>query len=362
MGEVDEMGMTCFQLCSQIKEHHIPSLMEHLVNSLDEFTRKRKYRNTIYYTVGNQEKIWNWQRKNMNPTEKWNNAIDSLNRESGTLRGAVLSDFHFPDHDPTAVLMALLCLEKNPVDYIILNGDVADFTSLSNFALGRDTGVEDALTVFGEFYKHLIDSIQRYGCGYENIFYLAGNHDRRLDRFLAEHWQVASTVEETFRDMIRQGDRVVDSPRYVSDVIIGSLLIQHGNRANMHAAKTSLEEVGHGVNVVSGHAHRSSYWLQRVVMGRDEFNIREGVVSGCLCNLVPQYEERHRSIAKKWNHGIVFTYHDMVTGNTHLTPIVFQPMRGDRFVKEGMTAMVNGEIIRLRTVEDTMWPIKDCEE
>ena len=290
------------------------------------------------------------KKANMTENSKWDKVTRLLNTADRTLSGLILSDFHFPDHDSTAIALAIKCLEQHPVDYIVLNGDIADFTNLSKFEEGRQRDINDVLSVFEDYYTTLINSLSRHT---DYILYVSGNHDRRMDRFLAEHWQVRDTVEAAFRDVIRQNGRVIDSPRYVSDVIIGSLLIQHGNRANMHAAKTAIEDIGHGVSVVSGHAHRPSYWLQRVIMGSERFSIKESVVSGCLCNLVPSYEERHKSIARKWAHGVVFAYHDSVNNDAHVYPVHFHPYhnRGSK----GIAAVIKGNLIRQEAIDGDMW-------
>ena len=286
----------------------------------------------------------------MTSETKWHEVTKLLNTADKELSGLVLSDFHFPDHDATAIALAIECLQRHPVDYIVLNGDIADFTNLSKFEEGRERTIQDVLGEFKAYYSALINSISRYT---EHILYVSGNHDRRMDRFLAEHWQVRDTVERAFREVIRQDGRVIDSPRYVSDVIVGSLLIQHGNRANMHAAKAAIEDVGHGVSVISGHAHRPSYWLQRVIMGSERFSIKESVVSGCLCNLVPSYEERHKSIARKWAHGVVFTYHDPVNNDAHVYPVHFHPYHNRD--SKGIAAVIKGNLIRQETIDEDMW-------
>ena len=45
----------------------------------------------------------------------------------------VISDIHFPYQDDKAIKAALDFIKTNPVDTIILNGDILDFYDVSSF-------------------------------------------------------------------------------------------------------------------------------------------------------------------------------------------------------------------------------------
>ena len=102
----------------------------------------------------------------------------------------ILNDIHIPAHDPAALDIALsvgsTLHQKNCLKEIILNGDILDFFNVkfhpvSPHDFGITTTIKDEIYLGNKFLDHLAARFP----GTE-ITLLAGNHEDRLSRFLAQ--------------------------------------------------------------------------------------------------------------------------------------------------------------------------------
>ena len=89
---------------------------------------------------------------------------------------------------------------------------------------------------------------------------------------------------------------------------MGPLQVEHGNRYNIHAPKSRLEDEGHQMNIAFGHGHKHKYYHKR---GAD-FAV-SAIMSGCLCELMPHYLGRGASSqsGEKWDHGTMVATFDI---------------------------------------------------
>ena len=207
----------------------------------------------------------------------------------------ILNDIHVPYHIPTALNIALKYGRDNSVNTIILNGDIADFTSLSQFdRLPKQRDFETELSTLKNFLRQLRALFPN-----AKIYYKFGNHEDRFDRYLLRH-----SVELYNVSGIRlEAQLELNSPEInmgmvgSTDIIkAGKIFIAHGhefdNGGGINVARQRLLKAF--TNIISGHSHQSQTSPQNILGG-------EPIASyaiGCLCGLEPRWKR-----INNWSHG-----------------------------------------------------------
>lgn len=207
----------------------------------------------------------------------------------------VLSDVHIPYHDPKALAGAVKRLQIVGVDTILLNGDIADFFSISrwekdprkrNFA-GEINSVRQFLAyIRGQFPK-------------ARIVYKLGNHEEWWHKYLfnkaPELLGLDVTTFEALVDAKKHGVEIVDQQRKIA---VGGLTILHGHE--LPKGLTNPVNPARGAflrtldTVLIGHHHRTSEHTEQTMGGKTIATWS----TGCLCELTPEYARINR-----WNHG-----------------------------------------------------------
>jgi hypothetical protein len=135
------------------------------------------------------------------------------------------------------------------------------------------------------------------------IFYLIGNHEDRLRRWIWDHDEFAELDALELYNLLgfpklgipwnkekgEEGHRELD---------LGALLIEHGRyvrKYSAYTAKAHIEEERHARSIVHGHTHRGGSYLTRT---RDR--IIQAQECFCLCRLDPEYVRN-----PNWQQGIV---------------------------------------------------------
>lgn len=108
----------------------------------------------------------------------------------------VISDIHFPYQDDKAIKAALDFIKTNPVDTIILNGDILDFYDVSSFDKDPDriNSLQKEIDMAQKFFKKL-----RTIKPDARIVFIKGNHclDKRTDILTTDGWiNVKDIVEQ----------------------------------------------------------------------------------------------------------------------------------------------------------------------
>jgi predicted phosphodiesterase len=212
----------------------------------------------------------------------------------------VLSDIHVPYHDETALWTAIEHLQTEKIDALLLNGDWADFYSISrheknpkhrNFR-GELESVRQLLRwIRQEFPNALITA-------------KSGNHEERFEKWL---WQHAAEISD---DPIMGLDNWCglsgNDISLVKDkriILAGQLPILHGHEKGngisspVNQARGAFMRLHH--TVLEGHGHRTSTHSEPDMMGRETVCFS----TGCLCDLRPAY-----AVLNKWNHGFALVH------------------------------------------------------
>lgn len=198
----------------------------------------------------------------------------------------VLSDIHVPYHSEIALTAAVEHLKAKKIDALVLNGDIADFYSISRFDKnpkrrnfkGEVEQVRQLLAWLRQEFPEI------------PIVYKAGNHEERWTAWL---WQRAPEISDDPRtgldqwlDFAAHGVTLVDDKR---PIMAGELPILHGHEkqrgiaAPVNQARGAFLAFHH--TVLEGHGHRTSGHCEPDMFGREVFCWS----TGCLCDLRPEY-------------------------------------------------------------------------
>jgi predicted phosphodiesterase len=207
----------------------------------------------------------------------------------------VLSDIHVPYHSEVALKAAVEHLKERQIVGLLLNGDIADFYSISRYVknpANRDFG--DELAQVRQLLKWLRQEFPD-----ATIIYKQGNHEERYQHWLWQHAAELSLQPEMGLDVWLHCNLL--DIRMVGDqlpVMLGKLPVLHGHEkgkgmsAPVNQARGAFLRLHH--TVLEGHGHRTSGHCEPDMWGNEVFCWS----TGCLADLRPEYARLN-----KYNHG-----------------------------------------------------------
>jgi predicted phosphodiesterase len=212
----------------------------------------------------------------------------------------ILSDIHFPYHDNKAITAALKFGKDENIDAIFINGDLMDFYQLSFHEKDpRLTSIPDELDMAREFFKSLHSHFPK-----ALIYYIPGNHEYRLERYLRIKAPELLDMTEFKLDVILKcGELKVNYIAHGTKCYFGKLLVEHGDKmkgaGGVNPARTlSLRLKRHAI---CGHFHRTQENTSKIYDGE----VIVTYSTGCLCELEPRYLE-----INEHNHGFAIVEMD----------------------------------------------------
>ncbi len=188
-------------------------------------------------------------------------------------RVLIVSDVHVPFHDRRAWRVFLLVVALG-WDEIVINGDFADCLSVSFHP--RNPNRKYRLKLEIDAVNKALDQLQAVA-GEAKITYIGGNHEYRLDRYIAEKAPELYGLEgTTFPDLLGLRDRGITWIAYKAPAYrVGKLSIIHDiGRAGVNTARQSLLDFGG--NLVVGHSHRAGVAYQGTVRGEAHVCVNGG--------------------------------------------------------------------------------------
>lgn len=205
----------------------------------------------------------------------------------------LLSDLHFPYHDLEAIETALNYGKEEKVDAIFINGDLLDFYQISFHEKDpRLTSIPDELQMGRDFFKslrkHFPDAI---------IYYIPGNHEYRLQRYLRVKAPELLDIEEFRLDvLLRVAESKIEYIEHGTKCYFGKLLVEHGDKikgaGGVNPARTLFLKLKR--HALCGHFHRTTECTEKVY----DAEVVVCYSVGCLCELEPGYME-----VNNHNHG-----------------------------------------------------------
>jgi len=207
----------------------------------------------------------------------------------------VLSDVHVPYHDEQAVRAAVDCIASEKPAALLLNGDLADFYSISRHEKNpKHRNFKRELEDVRQFLRWVREQFPHVP-----IVAKAGNHEERFEKWLWQHapeisdepiMGLANWLGLKDLDITLVGDKRI--------VMAGELPILHGHEKGngisspVNQARGAFLRLHH--TVLEGHGHRTSTHSEPDMFGRETVCFS----TGCLCDLRPAY-----AVLNKWNHG-----------------------------------------------------------
>lgn len=207
----------------------------------------------------------------------------------------ILSDVHIPYHDEAALAAAVAYLKKRKPDVLLLNGDFADFYTISRYTKNpKKRNFKREVKLLREGLSWL-----RSQFATSRIVYKMGNHDERWDHWLWNHAPEISDLPQVRLPSILGAKKL--GIEFVGDgrpVMTGKLAVFHGHELSggpfvpaMPARSAFLRTTA---SVMVGHHHRTSTHTQP--NWKHEEIVCWSV--GCLADLNPEY-----SRVNSHNHG-----------------------------------------------------------
>jgi predicted phosphodiesterase len=221
---------------------------------------------------------------------------------AGPLNALIIADLHIPYHKKTPLVAALKEGQRRKVDTVVLNGDVADFFSVSFWEKDpRERDLANEIKTVRDFLKTLRGMFPK-----ARIVFEEGNHEERWERYLKVKAPELLGVPEFQIESVFQLDNV--GIEYVGEkrpLKLGKLNVLHGHAFRFAIAGPVNPARGFFLKAkthcIGSHLHHSSQ--------HSEKNLEGEVIStwstGCLCETATDY-----SPINNWNHGCAFVETD----------------------------------------------------
>lgn len=213
-------------------------------------------------------------------------------------RVGIISDCHVPYHSEVAVRAAVEYLKRLKIDALVLNGDIADFYSISRWQKDpRQRDFRGELEAVREFLAWIRQEFPAIP-----IVYKAGNHEERWNHYIWQHAPELS--DERLMSLVawlKLADHGIELVEDQRPIMAGKLPIFHGHE--LPKGMAAPVNVARGVWMrlkatgVVGHHHRTSSHVESDWRRREVANWSVG----CLCDLSPEYAR-----INGWNHGFAY--------------------------------------------------------
>lgn len=226
-------------------------------------------------------------------------------------------DVHVPEHDSQIVDAWLeWCRDTKPTT-VVVGGDFLDLESMSSHGGNpRPPTLDEDLGPGREVLQRIRDANQL-----ARIVYLEGNHETRLQRWIANN---AKNVNGSLAipDLLGLKELDVEWVEYGQTHKEGKLHFVHGFWCNdLHAKKHLME---YGSSVMYGHTHRPQFYTRGLVDG----TVHGAFGMPCMCKLNAPYLNNKPS---GWMQGFGAAY---VMPSGHFTPYTVLANHG-QFVWNG---------------------------
>ncbi len=206
----------------------------------------------------------------------------------------VYGDVHFPYHDEKAVNILYKYMRDYKPNVVVINGDLVDFYSISDYNKNIDEfRIQEELDLANE---HL-EKVRKLNPT-AKIYFLDGNHERRLQKYLYKHPELHDLEVLRIDKLLNFREHKI---KYISAdydywsktsgyLELGDVVIMHGD-SRLNGASTS-KYAGYSAkntmmtiqkSVVMGHVHRMA------IVTHYQYNkMLYGIEHGCLSIKVPQ--------------------------------------------------------------------------
>jgi hypothetical protein len=241
-------------------------------------------------------------------------------------RHLFIPDLHIPDQNKEAVKSILNFIPDFKPTNIHLLGDVLDFQRASDFLI-----LDNNCPTLGQeiketraFLRELMEKVDGLEKKPEIAWY-CGNHEKRLEKFLAKGGHVLDDIEE------ESGEQLISIPnifnlkglgiKWIPDYELGKIgevaVVQHGRKVSSKSGYTASAQMDkYGISGVSGHTHRFAI-ITRTFRG----DVKWWIEGGSLCNLEPS---SHYVDKPNWANAFAIGIFDKKNNLLYPTPVLMQ--------------------------------------
>lgn len=208
----------------------------------------------------------------------------------------LISDLHIPYHDIAATTAAFQYGQENKVNTIFINGDLMDFCQISRF---EKNPAKRSVKYELDTAKALLDSM-REAFPTQQIYFLKGNHDIRLELYLrVKAPEILDMDEFKMESLLNFNKYKITS---IDDNVLvkaGHLSITHGHHvmrgffAPVNSARGLYTKAKQ--STIIGHVHKVSEHTETNMDG----DMTTTWSTGCLCELKPDYSP----LVSNYSHG-----------------------------------------------------------
>lgn len=223
----------------------------------------------------------------------------------------IAGDFQIPFHDKPVVQVFVDVVRELKPHGVILNGDVIDCYTISEFS--KDPLSTADLAKEQKLVSGLMAQVAPHT---KERWWLGGNHEDRVRRYIWNHAPKFAPLDElTFPALFHLGDHGFRWKEYGGAVMLGKLMVTHGNSVSKHSGQTARAHMEkYGTSILVNHTHRLGAFFKRDVRG-----VHGAWENGCLCGLNPEYDQH-----PNWQQGFSIVQVDPVTGffNVQQLPVL----------------------------------------
>lgn len=232
----------------------------------------------------------------------------------------IWSDIQVPFHDERSIKAVEKYMARHSWTGYLNIGDLLDMDSISSFNKGKPGNTEGRFV--SEDFAIANDILNRHqqivweNNPYAKFVLLEGNHEERIDRFLAENptFKGLFSIEKNLM-LKERGFEWIRAWSKGEVYQIGKARFTHGEKVGQYHAKQMVTD--YGTSIFYGHTH-DMMCIPIAHKGKDDILVGQSI--GCLC----QYDLPYmRGRASKWQQGFM-VLHVMPDGNyTYYTPRIF---------------------------------------
>lgn len=181
----------------------------------------------------------------------------------------VFGDLHEPFTCPDYKKAGLSIIKDTKPKRVISIGDAIDCWQISDYSKdpSRRERLYDDVMAFKATIEAWVDAMQPG----TTIHLVQGNHESRLDRFIAKNCHPIHEFVRPIKEMLdienlgrKKRIRIIWHPEEKWDsLVIGDCLVTHGEHFDKHVAANNLDRYWDFKKVLHGHVHRSQLIYRR---------------------------------------------------------------------------------------------------
>ena len=232
-------------------------------------------------------------------------------KADGASRLVACGDAHFPFVDKQAIEALESVIKTWRPDYLVLLGDIVDFYQLSRFNKdpGRTLKLQEDIDMATEF----LGNIRGLVGGDCKIFFIEGNHEHRLRKWLNNHPEVASLKSLSLPHLLQLEKWDMNYVSITETLKIGDFVFVHGDYNRKWSGQSGRAHIERFLKSgISGHSHRLNVFFWR---GME--SVLTWGEAGCLCDLEPEWFR-----APDWHHGCIIG--EYMKGGWAIQPVPFR--------------------------------------